>query len=326
MISTRGRFTSAVGGLALMLHGLAGAEVPESTDPIKIVLNNWTSQVVLANVTASLLEQMGYNVELVPSDNQLQFAAMANGDLHMQVEVWEGTHISNFLQNVATGNLLDAGTHLAITREEWWYPTYMEERCPGLPDWRALNECAELFATPETKPKGRYVGGPIDWGKYHNERVQALGMDFVVFNVGQASTLWAELDAAYRRQEPIVLFNWTPNWVEAKYKGRFVDFPDYTPECWSDPSWGMNPDMPYDCGAPKRGWLKKAAWKGVQTKWPAAWRLLTLINFTNPMIAQASAYVDVDNMDPEAAAQKWLDENTSVWKQWVESALSDPAS
>ena len=237
--------TTIAGLLACTLGGqLAEAQIPESTDPIKLVLNNWTSQVVLAQVTGELLEKMGYSVEYVPSDNQLQFAAMANGDLHMQVEVWEGTHITNFLNYVGEGTLLDAGTHLAITREEWWYPLYMEERCPGLPDWQALDACAELFATPETQPKGRYVGGPIDWGKYHNERVEALGMNFHVFNVGQASTLWAELDAAYRREEPVILFNWTPNWVEARYEGRFVDFPDYAPECWTDPAWGSNPDMP----------------------------------------------------------------------------------
>jgi glycine betaine/proline transport system substrate-binding protein len=316
---------SSTAGAALiglsMAGGVASADIPESSDPIKLVLNNWTSQVVLAHVTANILEEMGYNTELVPSDNQLQFAAMANGDLHMQVEVWEGTHLTNFLNNVHTGNLLDAGTHLAITREEWWYPLYMEERCPGLPDWEALNACASEFATPETAPKGRYVGGPIDWGKYHNERVESLGMDFVVFNVGQASTLWAELDAAYRRQEPVILFNWTPNWVEAVYEGRFVDFPDYAPECWSDPSWGSNPDMLYDCGAPKTGWLKKAAWSGTQTKWPGAWRLLTLVNFSNPMIAQAAALVDVENMSPEDAAAKWMEDNEDVWRGWMSAAM-----
>jgi hypothetical protein len=30
--------------------------------------------------------------------------------------------------------------------------------CRGLPDWKALNECAALFATPETGGKGRFLG------------------------------------------------------------------------------------------------------------------------------------------------------------------------
>ena len=322
-LSARGVIAGCCATLLLGLSALAlpaRAAAPESSDPIKIVLNNWTSQVVLANVTGELLKKLGYNVELVPSDNQLQFSGMANGDLHLQIEVWEGTHKTNFEKFVGTGDLLDAGTHDAITREEWWYPHYMEERCPGLPDWQALHACASEFSTPETAPKGRYLGGPIDWGKHHNERVQSLAMDFVVVNAGQASTLWAELDAAYRREEPIVLFNWTPNWVEAKYKGRFIDFPDYAPECLSDPSWGSNPDMPYDCGAPKKGWLKKAAWSGIQDKYPVAWQLLQNVNFTNPQIAEAAALVDVDELSAEDAAAKWLEANQSVWQPWLDAA------
>ena len=308
--------------VGLIFGGTVNAEAPESDDPIKIVLNNWTSQVVLANVASELFRKLGYNTELVPSDNQLQFSGMAGGDLHVQVEVWEGTHKTNFEKFVEMGTLVDAGTHEAITREEWWYPKYMEDRCPGLPDWKALDACAEEFSTVETAPKGRYLGGPIDWGKHHNERVQSLGMSFVVVNAGQASTLWAELDAAYRRDEPIVLFNWTPNWVEAKYDGRFVDFPDYAPECMNDPAWGMNPDMIYDCGAPKKGWLKKAAWGGMKDKFPTAFKLLNNVSFTNAQIAAAAAYVDVDNMTPEQAAKEWMSANEEVWKSWLDDATA----
>ncbi|GIS98491.1 MAG: hypothetical protein CM1200mP26_02040 [Acidimicrobiales bacterium] len=51
--------------------------------------------------------------------------------------------------------MIDAATHDAKTREEWWYPSYIEDVCPGLPDWQALNECAEMFATPDSGGKGR---------------------------------------------------------------------------------------------------------------------------------------------------------------------------
>ena len=52
-------------------------------------------------------------------------------------------------------------------------------------------------------------------------------MNFQEVPVGQAATLWAELQAAYDRKEPIVLFNWTPNFIEAKFEGQFVEFPTY---------------------------------------------------------------------------------------------------
>lgn len=311
-------------GMVAGLTASASAEVPESSDPIKIVVNNWTSQIVLANVTGTLLKEMGYNVEYKPSDTQLQYTAMGNGDMHVQVEVWEGTQKTPFEKQVAAGRMADAGAHSAKTREDWWYPAYVEDVCPGLPNWEALKspECAKAISTPETAPNGRYLAGPVDWEKPDQERADAFGLPIEIVNAGQASTLWAELDAAYKRKEPIILFNWTPNWVEAEYEGKFVDFPDHDPRCESDASWGLNPDATYDCGNPKAGWLKKGVWAGVEEKWPCAFQLIKNIDFTNAMIADAAAKVDVDGLSPEDAAKKWLEENAETVKGWMPTSCS----
>jgi len=305
---------SAMMGAASWSGALAAA--PESTDPIKVITNNWTSQLVLSNVVGQLLQQMGYNVEYTPSDTQLQYTALANGDMDFQVEVWEGSQAESFDKALA-GGAVDLGAHNAVTREDWWYPKYMNEMCPGLPDWKALDACAAKLATAETGTKGRFVGPPADWGKHYSERIAALKMNFQEVPVGQAATLWAELQAAYDRKEPIVLFNWTPNFIEAKFDGEFVVFPEYAPECFSDPKWGMNPDAIYDCGAPAKGYLKKAGSGRLEKTWPAAAAFLKKVDFTNPQIAAAAAMVDVEGMTPEDAAKKWIAENEATWKTWM---------
>jgi glycine betaine/proline transport system substrate-binding protein len=302
---------------AVLAGGPVQAAAPESDEPIKIVMNNWTSQNVLATVTGMLLEKMGYNVEYVPSDTQLQYQAIANGDMHFQVEVWEGSQATAFEEALKAG-AIDMGAHDAITREDWWYPLYVKEVCPGLPDWKALDACADKFATAETSPKGRFVGPPADWGKHYSERIEALKMNFQEMAVGQAATLWAELQAAYDRKEPVVLFNWTPNFIEAKFEGEFVEFPESEAACLSDPKWGSNPDAVYDCGAPKSGYLKKAGWKGLPETWPAAAAMLTKMSFTNPQIAAAADMVDSQGMSVEEAAAKWIADNEAVWKTWME--------
>jgi glycine betaine/proline transport system substrate-binding protein len=289
---------------AALLAGTAlcgGAFAADSTDPIKIVTNNWTSQLVLANVVGQVLQAKGYNVEYKSSDTQLQFTALASGDMDFQVEVWEGSMAESFSKGIEQG-VVDLGAHDASTREDWWYPSYMNEMCPGLPDWKALDACAAKLATAETGGKGRFVGPPADWGKHYSERIQALKMN---------------LQAAYDRKEPVVLFNWTPNFIEAKFKGEFVKFPDYEPACLTDPKWGSNPDAVYDCGAPAKGYLKKAGSKALTEKWPGAEAILKKVSFTNPQIAAAASMVDVDGMTPEDAAKKWIAENEASWKAWV---------
>jgi glycine betaine/proline transport system substrate-binding protein len=303
-------------GLCLAATAPTIVMAEDSSDPIKIVTNNWTSQVVLSNVVGQLLQSKGYNVEYKSSDTQLQFTAIAAGDMDFQVEVWEGSMAESFNKALASG-AVDLGAHDAVTREDWWYPSYMNEMCPGLPDWKALDACAAKLATAETGSKGRFVGPPADWGKHYSERIQALKMNFEEVAVGQAATLWAELQSAYDRKEPVVLFNWTPNFIEAKFEGQFVEFPTYEPDCMTDPKWGSNPDAIYDCGAPAKGYLKKVGSKALGEKWPKAAEILAKVNFTNPQIAAAAAMVDVDGMTVEDAAKKWIADNEATWKTWM---------
>ncbi len=289
----------------------------ESTDPIKIVVNNWSSQQVLAHVSGELLKQVGYNIEYHPADAQLQFPAIGNGDLHFQVEVWEGTMRTPFDRQVARERMIDAGTHQAVTREEWWYPDYVEEMCPGLPDWQALNGCAQKFATPETEPLGRYLAGPVDWERPDRERVEALGLKFDIVNVSDPMRLWAELDEAMRSKQPILLMNWTPNWVETKYAGKFVEFPAYHADCETNSDWGTNSKLTHDCGNPAKGWLKKGVWSGLPEKWSCAFELVKNISFDNQQIAVVAGYAEVDEMSPEEAANRWVAENHALWKKWM---------
>jgi len=212
--------------------------------------------------------------------------------------------------------VIDAATHDAKTREEWWYPSYVEDVCPGLPDWEALNDCAELFATPDSGGKGRFLGGPVDWLKGDQERVEGLEMDFIVENAGTAGALWSALEAASANNEPIVLFNWTPNFIEAMYDGAFIEFPTFADECRTDASWGINPETTHDCGNPKDGYLKLGVWSGFPEKWPTAYAAVQKMNLTNLDVAQLAMYVDIDGMEPEDAAALWLAENCARWTGW----------
>lgn len=294
----------------------------EAGETIKVPLHNWSSQIAGAHIVGKLLEKIGEKVEFVSSDSQVVYTSMCEGDIHLVHEVWQGAFGVAFEKVVKEGCVIDAQTHEAKTREEWWFPSYVKEQCPGLPDWKALDACAEKFASPETSPKGRFLGGPVDWLKKDAERVEALGMKFEVVNAGSAAALWAELESASKRKAPIVLFNWTPNFIEAVYDGEFVEFPDYAEGCREDAAWGVNKELTHDCGNPKDGYLKIGVWKDFPATWPKAYKLVQAINFSNADIAVMAKLVDIDGMEPEAAADKWMADNEAKWKAWVDGATS----
>ena len=128
-------------GAAACGGGDSGGAV-ESEDPIKITLHDWTGQLITSNIMGAVLEEAGYNVELVQADYLAQFAGLETGDLTLAMEIWATTGQEALEASLATGKTLNYGETGMVAREEWWYPEYMKERCPGLPDWEALKKCS----------------------------------------------------------------------------------------------------------------------------------------------------------------------------------------
>jgi glycine betaine/proline transport system substrate-binding protein len=316
--------TLRTGALALAAAGLIGGaslpalaqSVPESQDPIKLTLHDWTGQYITTRIMGSVLGEMGYNIEYVQADYLAQFAGLESGDLHVAMEIWETTGKDALEASLATGDTVELGETGMEAIEEWWYPLYVKEQCPGLPDWEALNDCAEIFATPQTSPKGRYLGGPVTWGGYDDERVEALGLDYEVVHAGTDAALFAEVQSAYQRQAPILAWIYTPHWAPIQFEGEWVEFPPYEDACYEDPSWGVNPDMAYDCGKP-RGWIKAVGWADGEEKWPAAYQAIRNFQVDNEEIGNMIGKVDLDGMPVEAAVQEWIDANEERWRGWI---------
>ena len=288
----------------------------ESSDPIKLTLHDWTGQLITTQLMGEVLQKAGYTVDYVQADYIAQFAGLKTGDLHVAMEMWETTGRDAMDEATATGMVENLGETGMQAIEEWWYPLYMKEQCPGLPDWQALNDCAELFSTPETAPNGRYLGGPVTWGGYDDERVEALELDYEVVHAGTDAALFAELESAYQRKAPVLLWVYTPHWAPAKYQGEWVEFPAYTPECYTDPAWGSNPDMAYDCGKP-RGPIWKVAWSGLKDKWPGAHSIIQAFTINNDEMSQMIVEVDLEGKDQDAVVQAWMDANQARWQAWI---------
>ena len=204
----------AIATVSLIAMSTTGALAEaESSDPIRFAMNDWSSQLINSRIMGSVLEQAGYNVEYVQADGAAQFAGLKRGDLHVQMEVWSTAQSHLRKEGLETGQIHDLGETGMAAIEEWWYPSYMVEQCPGLPDWKALKECAPLFATPETAPKGRYIGAPVNWGGFDDERVEALDLGFEVIHAGSDAAMFAELASAYERKAPVIVWVWAPHWA-----------------------------------------------------------------------------------------------------------------
>jgi glycine betaine/proline transport system substrate-binding protein len=294
------------------------AKAQESTDPIKLTLHDWTGQLITTEIMGEVLKKAGYSVEYVQADYLAQFAGLESGDLHVAMEMWETTGRDAMDAATATGKVENFGENGMTAKEEWWYPEYMKEKCPGLPNWEALKDekCAEAFSIPETAPKGRYLGGPVTWGGFDDERVQALDLPFEVIHAGTDAALFAELESAYQRKAPILLWIYAPHWAPAKYKGEWVEFPPYSKECYNDPAAGVNPDATYDCGKPF-GPIWKVGWAGVKDKWPGAYKAIKAFKLDNDEMGAMITKVDLEGQKVSDVVAEWMTANEARWSEWI---------
>jgi len=306
-------FAAAALGLALGLAaaGPASAEAPESKDPIKIALFDWTSVNVNAKILGDILQKLGYNVDYVTADYLSSLTTgLTTGDIDVGLEFWDTTAGDAMKASDATGKTVRLGALGPKAKEEWWYPIYMKEKCPGLPDWHALLDpkCAEAFSTPETAPKGRYLGGPVTWGGFDDERIQALGLPFEVVHAGTDAAMFAELDSAESRKAPIMLWIYSPHWAPAKYEGEWVQFPEYTPECYEQKK--------YNCGKP-HGEIWKYGWGGMKDKWPVAYNVAKNFTMETKELGLLAGEVDLQGKSIDDVAAAWVAANEAKWKPWV---------
>lgn len=313
------KITQLISISLLILFFFTGITNANKSGVIKIPIHNWSSQLVGAKVIGELMEMVGEKVEYVLSDSRSVFKLMADGEIDIVHEIWEQAFEKSYEKAKASGGIEEILVHDAVTRIDWWYPEYVEKVCPGLPDWKALNICSSMFAREDSNGKGVYIAGPIEWLQHDAEKIEALEMNFIVKNMASAGAIWSELDSAAKENRPIVLFNWSPNFIGEKYKGKFIEFPKFDQKCTTDPSWGVNSNALYDCGNLSNGYLKLAVNIDFKKNHPRAYKVVKKINFSNTDLNKMSNYVDTDGLDISSAAQLWLEENKKKWAKWIEN-------
>ena len=297
----------------ILAFSASSISAADSSSPIVIPTHNWSSQVVMAYVIGGIFESMGNNVEYVSADTQKVYEAIRQGDVTISHEVWQSTFGKSFYAAMGKGGIIDAGNHDTISLEEVGVPQWVIDKnlCPGLPNWEALKNCKDVFATADSGGKGRILDGPQSWhGAEYTDRVEALlGDDYVVKFAGSADALWAEIAAAKKEGRGTIVFNWTPNFTDAEGYA-FIKWPDYYLGCRKQDGGDSK------CGSPV-GWLKKAANYKFPKTHPAAYTAFSRISFTAGQIGAMAALVDIDKMTHADAAEAWLAANEAVWKPMI---------
>ena len=290
--------------------GSGGGDKPTIT----LIENSWPASELNIAVAANLLEnEMGFPVEVVSLDESAQWDALAAGDADASLEVWPSGHGERIAQYIDEQGVVEDGGPLGpIGLIAWYVPTYLVDENPALATWEGYTDpaVAAQFASAETGENGTFYAGPAGWTQYDQQIIDNLGMSFEVINAASEDALLAQVSSAYERKEPVLFYFYEPHVLFTRYDLTMVELPEYSDACYDKIDTGG-----VDCAYPGDA-LMKILSAQLAEKSPDAHQFLKNFNYTTADQTKMLGYLDQD-MTVKEAAQKWIDDNESVWKAWI---------
>ena len=310
------KLTSLLLSTSLVLSG-ATLALADADEAIRIPVNEWTGQHISAYITGTLLQKAGYDIEYVTAGAVPQFAAIAQGDLDLQPETWTNNVGDIYPKSVESGDIIVVGDLGLQPREGWIYPPYMAEKCPGLPSYEALYDCAQAFASAETFPNGRLITYPADWGTRSKDVVAQIGVPFQPVAGGSEGAMIAEVKAAVAAEQPMLMMFWQPHWLFAEADFDWVEWDAADGECIEESGQTRGNACGFEQAA-----INKIANKDMPQKWPGAYALFQAMSIDNDTQNTLMLEIDQKGRALKEVVAEWIAANEATWTPWVDAALA----
>jgi glycine betaine/proline transport system substrate-binding protein len=276
---------------------------------LRIAVNPWTGYVSNAHVIGQVAkEQLGCNVTYPEVKEEVGWQGMADGSIDTIVENWGHPDlVKKYIDEQKS--VEDAGLTGNDGIIGWYVPPWMAEKYPDITDWNNLNKYADLFKTSESGGKGQLLDGDPSYVTNDEALVKNLNLNYKVVVGGSEAALIQSFKSAEQNKTPLLAYFYEPQWFFSEMKLVKVNLPPYTDGCDADPA-------KVACDYPPYALNKLISTKFADSGSPAV-DLIKNFNWTNDDQNAVSTYIAQDGMDPDAAAQKWIDANQDKVDAWL---------
>lgn len=289
--------------------GTSGGTSAAKCGDLRIAINPWVGYEANAHVIGYIAKtKLGCNVTYPQLKEEVAWQGMASGSVDTVVENWGHADLTK--KYITDGKTVqDAG----LTGNEgiigWYVPEWLATAHPDVLDYQNLNKYASNFATSESGGKGQLLDGDPSYVTNDEALVTNLKLNFkVVFGGSEAAIIAAQRDAQ-KNKKWLVSYFYEPQWLFNELKMKQVKLPPYTEGCDADPK-------KVACDYPPYHLNKLIATKFATSGSPAV-GLIKNFQWTNDDQNAVAAMIANEKMDPEAAAQKWVDANPDKVAAWL---------
>ncbi|MCS2211698.1 glycine betaine ABC transporter substrate-binding protein [Bacteroides fragilis] len=275
-----------IGSLLLLAVMCVACNPDSGKKKISIAYANWLEGIAMSHLAKVVLEEKGYEVELLNADVAPVFASVSRKKADVFMDAWLPVTMKDYIDQY--------GDQIEFIGE-----VYDSARV-GLvvPQYVTIDSIGEL-AAHKGKFSSEIVG--IDAGagimKTTDKAIGDYGLDGYKLLTSSSSTMLASLQKAMEKEAWIVITGWTPHWMFDRYPLKFLHDPKGT--------YG-NVESIYVVG-----------WKGFTEKDPFAAKFFSNIKFTTEEISSLMKALKDARMDEEELVRKWRDEHRELVESWI---------
>ncbi|AKF93553.1 ABC transporter permease/substrate binding protein [Brevibacillus laterosporus] len=248
----------------------------------------WDSEIASTHVVKQVLEQkLGYQVNMLQVEAGPMWTGVATKSADALVAAWlPKTHASFYAKN--KDQVEDLGANLEGTRLGLVVPEYMN--ITSIDDLRRSDI--------KNATKATIIG--IEPGAGLMSAATKMLQDYQLtdWTLMEASSaaMATELQKAYSQQKPIVVTGWTPHWMFAKMKLKYLD----------DPKKSFGEDEQ----------IHTIVRLGLQEDLPDAYQFLRQFKWTPEDMAQVMVRIQ-EGVEPDDAAKEWIDAHPETVEKWL---------
>ena len=255
-------------------------------DTIRFGYVLWEGEIAATNVMTLVLEEAGFDVEMINTDAGIMYQSLSTGDLDISVSAWLPATQANYW-SIYSEDIEDVGINLEGCSIGLVVPTYLTE----------VNSIYDL-ANYSSQFQNRIVGIDPGAGMMTNteDAINEYELEGYELLASSSAGMLAELTAAYEGEEYIVVTLWSPHWAFAEWDLKYL----------SDPLGVFGEEE----------FVHSLARQGFQQDNPEAYAILERFNWTQADIQSVMADI-AGGMDEQEAAQKWIDANRDKVDQWL---------
>ncbi|WP_346433750.1 ABC transporter substrate-binding protein [Nonomuraea composti] len=312
VITSRPRALCGLLVVTLLLGGCSSGE-PETAASAKgtvnIDIHGWIGYEAQAAVLAYLLEhELGYKVNKRTAKEDQSWKDFETGKVDVIVESWgHNDWKKEYIEEKKVA--LSAGLTGNKGVIGWYVPEWMAKKYPDITDYRNLNKYASLFRTEKTGNAGQVLDGDPTFVTNDEALVKNLKLNYRVVYSGSEAALIKAAQAATKNRTPLLMYFYEPQWLFSKVKLVKVALPPYAVGCDDDPATVACDYPPY--------LLDKIVSRRFAERGGQAYELVRNFTWTNDDQNAVAADMVNEKLSAEDAAERWVQENKIVWKDWI---------